>query len=477
MQVPAQRLLPDASARASRRSTCAASPAAATATTPARCPASACTSTSSRSPPSRARSTCTSTTSPASRRWPARRARCTAPARRPARCASSPTSPIPSGFAAGYGLEVNTVDNGGIGHVLEGFVNVPLGDSAAIRLVGWNKHDAGYIDNKPGDRQFPVRSATVRTTRRLGVLTNRDCTSTDLLVCTAAPRTTTTTSTPPARALALKVDLNDNWSITPDDHGPERTRPTAASPTTSVGDLAVTHFYPEHSDDRWWQAALTVEGKIGNFDLTYAYAHLKRDVDVESDYNDYSLLVRHAVRLRRLLVRRQRRPDQPVAVHPGRGRATRRTATSCASPRRRTKRFRFVGGLFWQDQNHDIQQRYKIDGLGAQYSITGWPDTHLADQAGARGPRRGGVRRDLLRLHRQADRHRRRRATSAPRTACKGFFGFSRLAGSPVAPYGEAICADAVRRRPGQLAVVQRRALPGLRQDRRRKPATSARPT
>src|SRR6185503_7696353 len=60
----------------------------------------------------------------------------------------------------------------------------------------------------------------------------------------------------------------------------------AADPV--VGPLAVTHFYPERVDDRWWQGALTVQGKIGNFDLTYAYAHLKRNQEEQTDYNDYS---------------------------------------------------------------------------------------------------------------------------------------------------------------------------------------------
>ena len=84
-------------ARASRRSTCAASPAAATATTPARSRASACTWTSSRSPRSRARSTSTSTTSPASRRSPARRARCTARAREAGTLRIITNKPDPSG--------------------------------------------------------------------------------------------------------------------------------------------------------------------------------------------------------------------------------------------------------------------------------------------------------------------------------------------------------------------------------------------
>ena len=147
-EVPAERLLPDASARASRRSTCAAWPAAATATTPARCPASACTSTSSRSPPSRARSTSTSTTSPASRRWPARRARCTAPARRPARCASSPTSPTRAASRPATTSRSTRVERRR--HRLRRAKASSTSRSPttpAIRLVGWNQHDAGYIDN------------------------------------------------------------------------------------------------------------------------------------------------------------------------------------------------------------------------------------------------------------------------------------------------------------------------------------------
>ena len=162
------------------RSTCAAWPAAATATIPVRSPASACTSTSSRSPRSTARSTSTCTTSPASRRSPARRARCTAPARRPARCASSPTSPIQRLRRRLRG-EVNAIDGGGIGHVLEGFVNVPLSERAAIRLVGWEKHDAGYVDNVRARARSRPRASTHRQRR-------------------PSPRTTTTTPTPSARA-------------------------------------------------------------------------------------------------------------------------------------------------------------------------------------------------------------------------------------------------------------------------------------
>ncbi|MFY9309406.1 MAG: TonB-dependent receptor plug domain-containing protein, partial [Bacteroidia bacterium] len=64
--------------------------------------------------------------------------------------------PDPSGFAAGYTLEGNLVDNDDTGYVAEGFVNLPIGENAAVRLVGWTLSRAGWIDNKPGTRTYTI---------------------------------------------------------------------------------------------------------------------------------------------------------------------------------------------------------------------------------------------------------------------------------------------------------------------------------
>src|SRR5689334_18537946 len=58
--------------------------------------------------------------------------------------------------------EVNSVDHGGIGSKLEGMVNLPIWPRAALRVVGFYEHDAGYIDNIFGSRTYcgdPVRDA------------------------------------------------------------------------------------------------------------------------------------------------------------------------------------------------------------------------------------------------------------------------------------------------------------------------------
>jgi outer membrane receptor protein involved in Fe transport len=75
--------------------------------------------------------------------------------------------PDPSGFEAGYALEGNTISGGDQGYVAEGFVNVPLSDRAAVRLVGWAKRDPGWIDNVYGTRTYPVSGITIDNAKQV----------------------------------------------------------------------------------------------------------------------------------------------------------------------------------------------------------------------------------------------------------------------------------------------------------------------
>ena len=92
-------------------------------------------------------------------------------------------------------VQGNNVAHGGDGYVAEGFVNVPITSNAAIRLVGWDEQDAGFIDNIAGERTFATSGATINN---------------DALV----KQDFNPNQTFGGRA-ALKVDLNSNWSITP----------------------------------------------------------------------------------------------------------------------------------------------------------------------------------------------------------------------------------------------------------------------
>jgi outer membrane receptor protein involved in Fe transport len=255
-------------------------------------------------------------------------------------------------FKAGYNIEGNTVAHGGQGYSVEGFANMPINDAMAIRLVSWVEHDAGYIDNVYGTRTYPTSGITINNANRA----KADYNDVD---------------TYGARA-ALKVDLNDNWTVTPTIMGQDQKVNGNFASDFAVGDLALTHFYPETSHDRWAQAALTVEGKISNFDLVYAGAYLKRKVDVQQDYSDYSFFYDTAYGS--YIV-----DDSNALINPSQYILGKDGYSKISHELRLTSptewRARFVLGLFMQRQVHDIEQRYKIDNLTSAIEVTGWPDT------------------------------------------------------------------------------------------------------
>jgi outer membrane receptor protein involved in Fe transport len=261
--------------------------------------------------------------------------------------------PDPSGFSAGYSAEASAIDGGGIGHVLEGYVNAPLSPAAAIRLVGWQKRDAGYVDNTHGTRTFPSSGVTMDNAAFVDDDYNW-------------------ANTAGARA-ALKIDFNDDWSITPQIMSQRQKANGSAGFEPKIGDLQLHHYFPENSDDSWTQAALTVQGKIGNLDLTYAYSHLKRDVDSQADYSDYYWYDKLAGYGEYFY------DDDGALIPPAQHIDAKDGYTKTSHEFRITSpkenRWRFVAGAFWQEQQHDIFQRYLIDGLQASQEVPGWPDT------------------------------------------------------------------------------------------------------
>ena len=178
------------------------------------------------------------------------------------------------------------------GYVAEGFVNIPLSAIAAVRLVGWAQRTGGYIDNVPGTNIFGSfgcvsNFAPPPATCRWGSQAGSDSTSTSP---EQAHQRFNPTETYGGRG-ALKLQLGDNWTVTPIFMGQsERSDGTQFVDPALFGQLSVQRYYPDYTSDQWWQAALTVEGHVSNFDITYAAGYLNRNDHTSTDYSDYTLL-------------------------------------------------------------------------------------------------------------------------------------------------------------------------------------------
>jgi outer membrane receptor protein involved in Fe transport len=217
--------------------------------------------------------------------------------------------PDPARLSAGYDVQGNEVSHGGKGYEAEGYVNIPISPAAAIRLVAYYERDGGFIDNVAGTNSGaciqngvltyptwsgqPAGTNTNPLSSRTSQANVAPCPAFGVIgagaVSNAAYRANdyNAVETKGGRA-ALKFDINDDWSMTPTVLAQSLTTDGFFGYDPAVGDLQVVHFGPESSDDTFIQAALTVAGKISNFDLTYAGAFMKRDTHSIADYSDYS---------------------------------------------------------------------------------------------------------------------------------------------------------------------------------------------
>ena len=305
-----------------------------------------------------------------------------------------------SGFSGGFGLEGNMVDSDDSGYVAEGYVNIPIGDKAAVRLVGWARQDAGWIDNVAGSRTFPgVEDPS-------GICSGVDCSADDITLTNddKAEDNHNTTEVVGARA-ALRVDLNDNWTVTPtlmfqsaESNGIWGDDDSIYGP---AGTYAVTSYQDNFVNDDWYMAGLTIEGKIGNLDVVYAGSYLDRSVDASFDYTDYSYFYDIAYSSGFYAdLHFQNTGARPIpnmfesSFPPGSQVGSRimggayyvnddeytkqnheiRVSTDP------DKRVRGMLGVFWQNQYHDFQQAFTVDGLGDvmllnrdEPSISDWP--------------------------------------------------------------------------------------------------------
>ena len=183
--------------------------------------------------------------------------------------------PDPTKFSAGYDLEGNKFGKGDLGGVANAFVNVPLSERAAIRLVGFYEHDGGYIDNVPGTRTYTVgdNDPTTNVTIDNAKYVKKNFNDVDTY----------------GGRIALKYDIDDNWSVTPQVIAQHQKTHGNFLYDPRVGDLKVHDFVPEENLDKWYQGALTIQGKLSNWDVTYAGSYFGRRTENRTDYSYYSV--------------------------------------------------------------------------------------------------------------------------------------------------------------------------------------------
>ena len=279
-------------------------------------------------------------------------------------------------FSARVDGELNTVDHGNIGGKAEGMINLPIAKNIAFRAVGFYQHDAGYIDNifgsktLCGDPTFDVDGNVNGCVRNGFTIENSRF----------VKKNFNDVTTYGGRA-ALKVDLDDNWTVLPTFMYQNSRTHGVFWEDADQPKLKTVRFQNELTKDRFWQAALTVEGKIANFfDVTYAGAYMDRTRYASSDYTDYTEAYDNYYETYGGLAYYQYFRDNAGNVinprqhivgtdHFKKMSHELRVSTPADKP------IRAIVGAFYQDQKNHIFQDYLVDNLATDLSVTGYPGT------------------------------------------------------------------------------------------------------
>ncbi len=278
--------------------------------------------------------------------------------------------------------ELNKVEHGEMGGKAEGMINIPVAPNIAFRGVAFYQQDAGFIDNVPGSR-------TYCGTAVLGPDGDDANTDPDVVGCehngitvnnNAFVRKNINTKTTYGGRAALKVDLNENWTVTPTIMHQYSKLDGFYAYDPTLGEFNVQRFRKEYAKDQFTQAAMTVEGKVWNFDVTYAGAYMDRPTYSIQDYTDYTDAydayyessgglanyfyfedaAGNDIDPRQYIVGKEHFKKMSHEVR-------------IATPQE--NRLRALVGAFYQRQTNHIYQNYLVDGLAPDLSVNGWPGT------------------------------------------------------------------------------------------------------
>jgi len=271
--------------------------------------------------------------------------------------------------------ELNAVDHGDIGGKAEGMVNFPLGPHMALRVVGFYEHDAGYIDNVFGSRTYRGPSAPPIGE---GFAPEQDISFDNKPFV----RNNFNGVDVYGGRAALKVDLDDNWTVLPQIMYQNTIAHGVFFEDADQAPLETVRFQDEIARDHFTQAALTIQGKIANFDVTYAGAYMDRPRYSTSDYTDYTDAYDsyyQSIGYNGILDALNYRDDNGNLINPrqhivGRDHFKKlsqelRVATPVDQP------IRALVGAFYQRQSNDIYQDYLVDNLATGLSVPGYPGT------------------------------------------------------------------------------------------------------
>ncbi len=193
--------------------------------------------------------------------------------------------PDPTGFAGNLRMGTAHTEEGDPSYNVEGVINVPVSDSAAVRAVVYVDRQGGYIDNVAG-------SVTTREGARFapgGFQGAADLSDVTFLEANNATKTEDdfNEATYAGARLSALWDINANWTLTLGVAQQDIDTDGVFYQDPDLDDLEVSRYENDTLDDDFENYNWTLNGRLGALDIIYTGAYTERTAESQVDYTDY----------------------------------------------------------------------------------------------------------------------------------------------------------------------------------------------
>lgn len=185
-------------------------------------------------------------------------------------------------FNAGFSGMGSFTKDGEFNSSGEGFINIPIGDSTAVRLTFYDVNYGGYIDNVRGTFTLdpevnPEANVSVPDDATFETVDNNELIEDNF-----------NDSFYKGLRAGVYHEFNRDWNILVQNTYQELGADGVFDYDPTVGDLKVSRFFPDELDDKFNQTSWTIEGRAAMLDLVYTGAYLYREVEQSVDYTGYN---------------------------------------------------------------------------------------------------------------------------------------------------------------------------------------------
>eukprot|EP01037_Dinobryon_pediforme_P012963 gene12963-13064_t len=272
-------------------------------------------------------------------------------------------------FEGGYDVQVNKFTRGGAnaGTVDEGFINIPVGKNVAIRLMAYYDHTGGYIDNVPATLTYPFYTPNAGEGGGYTQTSSYTISNSNTLPAQSVHNLAKRNANPVDEyggRLSLLAQFGD-WSFLPQVVYQFLDAKGSFNFDPKVGDLQVHDFGPTDNRDMWVQAALTINGKVGDFDLVSSTGYMHRRIKNSNDYTYYTVAYDVPGNTSSVFFHdKNGNQIDPTQEYYGNN-----TFTSFTQEVRlsvpKSWPFNLTAGAFYQHQKKEINEQYAIAGLSS----------------------------------------------------------------------------------------------------------------